>query len=40
VPLAQRLLNQNERMSHEMRTRLPKNRDLINKIFQYGLQPV
>ena len=40
VPLAQRLLNQNERMSNEMRTRLPKNRDLINKIFQYGLQPV
>ena len=40
VPLAQRLLNQNERMINEMRTRLPKNRDLINKIFQFGLQPV
>jgi tryptophan halogenase len=40
LPLAQRLLNQNERMINEMRTRLPKNRDLINKIFQYGLQPV
>jgi len=40
VTLAQRLLNQNERMINEMRTRLPKNRDLINKIFQYGLQPV
>ena len=40
VALAQRLLNQNERMINEMRTRLPKNRDLINKIFQYGLQPV
>jgi len=40
VTLAQRLLKQNERMINEMRTRLPKNRDLINKIFQYGLQPV
>ena len=40
VALAQRLLNQNERMINEMRTRLPKNRDLINKIFQFGLQPV
>ena len=38
--LASRMLNQNERMTAEMRTRLPKNRDLVNKIFQYGLQPV
>jgi tryptophan halogenase len=40
VTLASRLLNQNERMTGELRTRLPKNRELINKIFQYGLQPV
>jgi len=40
VTLASRLLNQNERITGELRTRLPKNRELINKIFQYGLQPV
>jgi tryptophan halogenase len=40
LPLAQRLVNQNERMINELRTRLPKNRDLINKVLQYGLQPV
>jgi tryptophan halogenase len=38
--LASRVLSQNDRMSGELRTRLPKNRELINKIFQYGLQPV
>jgi tryptophan halogenase len=38
--LASRLVSQNERMIGEMRTRLPKNRDLLNKIFEYGLQPV
>ena len=40
LALAQRLINQNERMINDLRTRLPKNRDLVNKIFQYGLQPV
>jgi len=24
----------------DMRARLPKNRELLNKIYQYGLQPV
>jgi tryptophan halogenase len=38
--LASRLVTQNERMTGEMRTRLPKNRELLNKIFEYGLQPV
>jgi tryptophan halogenase len=38
--LASRMLHQNERMTSDMRTRLPQNRELINKIFQYGLQPV
>jgi tryptophan 7-halogenase len=38
--LASRLVTQNERMIGEMRTRLPKNRELLNKIFEYGLQPV
>jgi tryptophan halogenase len=40
LALASRLITQNERMTGEMRTRLPKNRELLNKIFQYGLQPV
>ena len=38
--LASRLVNQNERVIGEMRARLPKNRELLNKIFEYGLQPV
>jgi tryptophan 7-halogenase len=38
--LAARLITQNERITGEMRTRLPKNRELLNKIFEYGLQPV
>jgi tryptophan 7-halogenase len=38
--LASRFVTQNERMTGEMRTRLPKNRELVNKIFEYGLQPV
>jgi tryptophan 7-halogenase len=40
APLASRLAAQNERMIGEMRTLLPKNRELLNKIFEYGLQPV
>jgi len=24
----------------ELRRRLPKNRDLLSKIYQYGLQPI
>jgi tryptophan halogenase len=38
--VASRSVTQNERMIDEMRLRLPKNRELINKIFEYGLQPV
>jgi tryptophan 7-halogenase len=38
--LASRLVTQNERMIGEMRTRLPRNRELLNKIFEFGLQPV
>jgi tryptophan 7-halogenase len=38
--LASRLVTQNERATGEMCTRLPKNRELLNKIFEYGLQPV
>jgi tryptophan 7-halogenase len=40
APLASRLLQENERMTLELRARLPKNRDLLSKIHQYGLQPV
>jgi tryptophan 7-halogenase len=37
---ASRLLRENERITGEMRARLPKNRELLDKIHQYGLQPV
>ena len=37
---ASRLLKENERVTGEMRGRLPKNRELLNKIYEYGLQPV
>ena len=37
---AARAVRDNERITGEMRTRLPKNRELLNKIHQYGLQPV
>ena len=37
---ASRLLNENERITVEMSARLPKNRELLNKIYQYGLQPI
>jgi tryptophan 7-halogenase len=37
---ASRLLQENERATGEMRGRLPKNRELLNKIYEYGLQPV
>ncbi|HEX5209586.1 MAG TPA: tryptophan halogenase family protein [Steroidobacteraceae bacterium] len=37
---ASRLLKENERATGEMRGRLPKNRELLNKIYEYGLQPV
>jgi tryptophan 7-halogenase len=37
---ASRLLRENERITLEMSARLPKNRDLLKKIYEYGLQPV
>ncbi|MBV8805589.1 MAG: tryptophan 7-halogenase, partial [Sinobacteraceae bacterium] len=38
--LASRLRQDNERQTQELRARLPKNRDLLNKIHEYGLQPI
>ena len=38
--LAARLLQENERQTRELHERLPKNRELLNKIHEYGLQPV
>jgi tryptophan halogenase len=38
--LASRLWQENERQSRELRSRLPTNRELLNKIHEYGLQPV
>jgi tryptophan 7-halogenase len=38
--LASRLVRQNERLADEMRTRLPKNRELLTKIHEHGLQSV
>jgi tryptophan 7-halogenase len=37
---AARFVRENDRITGEMRARLPKNRELLNKIYQYGLQPV
>jgi tryptophan halogenase len=39
-PLAARLRQENERQTADLRSRLPKNRELLNKIREYGLQPV
>ena len=38
--LASRLRQENERQSQLLRSQLPKNRELLNKIYEYGLQPV
>jgi tryptophan 7-halogenase len=40
APLASRMIRENERMTGEMRAHLPKNRELLEKIHEYGLQPV
>ena len=37
---AARFLRENDRATGEMRARLPKNRELLNKIYQYGLQAI
>jgi len=38
--VAAKLIGDNAAMTRQMRSQLPKNRDLINKIFDYGLQPI
>ncbi|HUA26496.1 MAG TPA: tryptophan 7-halogenase, partial [Steroidobacteraceae bacterium] len=38
--LASRLVRQNERLTDEMCARLPKNRELLTKIHEHGLQSV
>jgi len=38
--LASRLRQENERQTQQLRAQLPKNRELLNKIYEYGLQPV
>jgi tryptophan 7-halogenase len=38
--LASRMRQDNERQILELRSRLPKNRELVSKIHEYGLQPV
>ena len=40
APAAARLVQETERVTGEMLSRLPKNRELLNKIYQYGMQPV
>ncbi len=37
---AARLVRENDQVTGDMRARLPKNRELLNKIYQYGMQPV
>jgi tryptophan halogenase len=37
---AQRLVRENDQATQELRSRLPTNRELLNKIQQYGLQPI
>jgi len=39
-PLATRLRQENDRQTQQLRAQLPKNRELLNKIHQYGLQPI
>ncbi len=40
APLAARLRQDTERHTAELRSRLPRNRELLNKIYEFGLQPV
>jgi tryptophan 7-halogenase len=37
---AAKLFNENVAITKQMRSQLPKNRDLMRKIFEYGLQPI
>jgi tryptophan halogenase len=38
--MASRLLDENVAATRRMRAQLPKNRELIRKIFDYGMQPI
>jgi tryptophan halogenase len=38
--MATKLINDNVAMTRQMLAQLPKNRDLMKKIFEYGLQPI
>jgi tryptophan halogenase len=38
--LADRYIRENLAMTQKMRAQLPRNRDLLQKIYQYGLQPI
>jgi hypothetical protein len=38
--MATKLINDNVAMTRQMLSQLPKNRDLMKKIFEYGLQPI
>jgi tryptophan halogenase len=37
---ASRYMNETATITGKMRSQLPKNRDLLNKIYEYGLQPI
>jgi tryptophan halogenase len=37
---AARLVRETDQVTGDLRSRLPRNRELLNKIYQYGLQPV
>jgi tryptophan halogenase len=39
-PMAAKLFNENQAVTKQMRAQLPKNRELIRKIYDYGLQPI
>ena len=38
--MAAKFINDNAAITRQMRSQLPKNRDLMKKIFEYGLQPI
>jgi tryptophan halogenase len=38
--IAARLVSENAALTRQMRSQLPKNRELVRKIFEYGLQPI
>ncbi len=38
--MATRLLNENVAITRQMRSQLPKNRELVQKIYDYGMQPI